>query len=213
MASAYYFCRYSVTSIEATVLIMRSIAAQLVRCQPDIVPYVHQHYIDTALHPSPKLMRKLLREVLAGIDCCRIVLDGIDECDEMQQREVLSTFLDLQQNAADSCKILFASRNDESHIKALLRKNMIIPMKGQTDDAIRLFVNSKIAELTDKFESLDDILLDRIRYRLSSKADGKLLRSFQFCSEYGAKSHVYRMILAQGIWDLAHFLRGGILML
>ena len=142
------------------------------------MPYVHQHYIDTALSPSPKLMRKLLREVLAGTDTCRIVLDGIDECDETQQRDVLSTFLGLQQNAGNSCKILFASRNDENHIKALLRQSTVIPMKGQTDDAIRLFVNSKIAELTDKFESLNDIVLDRIRYRLSSKADGKLLRSF-----------------------------------
>ena len=154
---------------------MRSIAAQLVRCQPDIVPYVHQNYIDTALHPSPKLMRKLLREILTATNCCRIVLDGIDECEDAQQRDVLSTFLDLQQDATDSCKILFASRNDENLIKALLRHNTVIPMRGQTDDAIRLFVNSKIAELTDKFESLDDIVLDRIRYRLSSKADGKLL--------------------------------------
>ena len=144
------------------------------------MPYVHQHYLDTALYPSLKLMRKLLRDVLAGTDCCRIVLDGIDECDETQQREVMSIFLDLQQNAADSCKILFASRNDENHIKSLLRKSTIIPMKGQTDDAIRLFVNSKIAELTDKFESLSDIVLDRIRYRLSSKADGKLLRSSNY---------------------------------
>ena len=159
---------------------MRSIAAQLVKSLPGIVPYVHQHYVDKALSPSPKLMRKLLREVLAGTDCCRIVLDGIDECDETQQKEVLSTFLDFQQNAADSCKILFASRNDENHIKNLLRKSTIIPLKGQTDDAIRLFVNSKIAELTDKFEFLSDIVLDRIRYRLSSKADGKLLRSFNY---------------------------------
>ena len=180
MASAYYFCRYSVISPDTAVQIMRSIAAQLVRSLPDIVPYVHQHYIDKALYPSPKLMRKLLREVLAGTDCCRIVLDGIDECDEAQQREVLSTFLDLQQNAADSCKILFASRNDENHIKNLLQKSTVIPMKGQTDDAIRLFVNSKIAELTDKFESLNDIVLDRIRYRLSSKADGKFLQSFNY---------------------------------
>ena len=180
MASAYYFCRYSDTSPDTAVQIMRSIAAQLVRSLPDIVPYVHQHYIGKALYPSPKLMRKLLREVLAGTDCCRIVLDGIDECDEAQQREVLSTFLDLQQNAANSCKMLFASRNDENHIKNLLRKSTVVPMKGQTDDAIRLFVNSKVAELTDKFESLNDIALDRIRYRLSSKADGKLLRSFKY---------------------------------
>ena len=183
MVSAYYFCRYSVTSTDTTIQIMRSIAAQLVRCQPDIVPYVHQHYIDIALYPSPKLMRKFLREVLAGTDCCRIVVDGIDECDETQQREVLSIFLDLQQNAADSCKILFASRNDENHIKALLRQNTIIPMKGQTDDAIRLFVNNKIAEITGKFESLDDILLERIRHRLCSKADGKLVGSLT-CVQY-----------------------------
>lgn len=159
---------------------MRSIAAQLIRRLPDIVPYVHQHYIDTTLYPSPKLIRKLLREVLAGTSCCRIVLDGIDECDETQQKEVLSTFLEFQQNAADSSKILFASRNNENHIKNLLRKSTIIPMKGQTDDAIRLFVNSKIAELTDKFEFLSDIVLDRIRHRLSSKADGKLLLSFNY---------------------------------
>ena len=89
----------------------------------------------------------------------------------------MSVFPELQKNAAESCKVLFASRNDESHIRSLLQQETLIVLKGQTNETIRLFVDSKIEDIKRKFGCLDDVSLDKIRFRLSSKAQGEYLKT------------------------------------
>ena len=177
LASAYYFCTHSSMTKNTSTRVMRTIVAQLIRSRPDLLPYVHHNYVDKTLNPSSKSVRRLLSEMLASIECPRIVLDGIDECDEAEQKEIVSVFLELQKNAAESCKILFASRNDESDIKSLLQHKTLIALKGQTNEAIRLFVNSKVEDIKGKLGCLDGVLLDKIRFRLSSKAQGECLKT------------------------------------
>ena len=153
---------------------MRSIAAQLLQSNWDMVAYVYRTYVESVWDPSIKRMKNLIREILSGIRACRIVLDGIDECSIDQQKEIISTFLSLQDGASDSCKILFSCRNDESHIKRLLSRKTIIQLKGQTDDAIALYVDYKVSELSQSFEGLERELLDKIKQRVRVEAKGTL---------------------------------------
>lgn len=172
LSSAYYFCRFSPTGTDTCVEVMRNVVAQLVKCQPDLLPHIHQNYVDKALNPSIKAMKGLLAQVLSGLHSCRIVLDGIDECHETQQKEIISTFLSLQKGAPNSCKLLISSRVDEGYIKNVLRQKPSIRLKEHTADAISLFVERNVAELLDIFHSLEDELLNRIRHELCSKAGG-----------------------------------------
>lgn len=118
-------------------------------------------------------MKDLLAQVLSGLHLSRIVLDGIDECHETQQKEILSTFLSLQKNAPNSCKLLISSRVDEGYIKRMLRQNPTVRLKEHTADAISLFVEQNVAELSEIFDSLEEDLLTRIRRELCLKAGGE----------------------------------------
>ena len=169
----YYFCRFSPNGADTCVEVLRVMVAQLVKSQPDMLPHIHQNYVDKALNPSLKVMKELLAQVLSGLPSSRIVLDGVDECHEAQQKEILSTLLSLQKNAPNSCKLLISSRVDEGYIKSVLRQMPSIRLKDHNSEAISLFVDQNVAELSDIFDSLEDDLLDRIRRELCSKAGGR----------------------------------------
>ena len=139
----------------------------------DTVTYAYNTYVDKAHITSFKRMRMLLGDILSTVKACRIVLDGIDECSVDQQKEIISTFLAIQKEAADSCKVLFSCRNDESHIKGALLRMSVISMKGQTGSAISLYVGEKVNELSNVFGGLDGKLLADIQQHLCSKAEGK----------------------------------------
>ena len=117
-------------------------------------------------------MKALLRDIFSTVKACRIVLDGLDECAVEHQKEIISTFLSLQDNAADSCKIIFSSRNDESHIARLLSRKTVISMRGQTDSAIALYARERTNELSDVFGGLDDKFVTKINHQICSKAKG-----------------------------------------
>lgn len=157
---------------------MRNIAAQLLQSNWDVVTYVHRTYVENIWDPSIRRMKNLIREILSGLGASRIVLDGIDECSIDQQKEIISTFLSLQDSASDSFKILFSCRNDESHIKRLLSRKTIIQLRGQTDDAIALYVDYKVGELSQSFEGLQKDLLDGIKQRIRSEAKGTICLSW-----------------------------------
>ena len=176
MQSAFYFCSYSTSSIDTCSKILRTAAAQLIQSQPELVAYIYRSYVDVVKNMSTKRMKDLLREILSSLGTCRIVLDGIDECGVEQQKEIISTFLSLQTSASDSCKVLFSSRNDESHINRLLSKKTVVRLKGQTEDAINLYVKHKVDELSHSFEDLSGELLSRIRQRVCAKAQGMVYR-------------------------------------
>ncbi|KAL8792043.1 MAG: hypothetical protein Q9195_005384 [Heterodermia aff. obscurata] len=173
--SAFYFCSYSNQTTDICINIMRNIAAQLLQSKSYLVTYVYRTYVESVWNPSIKRMKNLIREILSGLGACRIVLDGIDECSIEQQKEIISTFLSFQDGASDSCKILFSCRNDESHIKRLLSGKAIIHLRGQTDDAIALYVDHKVDELSHSFEGLEKALLDKIKERVRSEAKGMFL--------------------------------------
>ncbi len=116
-------------------------------------------------------MKDLLTQVLASLQNCRVVIDGVDECEELQQREILSSIVPLQKEPSSSCKLLIASR-DEIQIKRILRQSNSISLKGKTDHAIALFISRGISDLRQAFDSLDERFVDRMQRQLSLKAGG-----------------------------------------
>ena len=171
---AFYFCSYTPTASDSCIDIIRNICAQLLSSYSDTVAYIYRTYVDTFRSTSIRPMKELLREVLSSLGSCRIIIDGLDECGVDQQKDILSAFLGLQDSAAESCKILFSSRNDDSTIKRQLGRRTVINLKGQTDEAIAHYVRFNTDELSQSFEDLDQGMLDRIQQQVCSKAKGTI---------------------------------------
>ena len=146
----------------------------MVQLDPDSLPLIHQTYIDQALNATLKQIKRLLADLLTSIARCRILIDGIDEIEESHQKEVISTILALQKGAPNTCKLFISSRNDEGLIKNLLKQVVtVLPLKYQTGDAIRAYINVKVQGLSEIFGSLDNDMLELIQTKLSSRAEGK----------------------------------------
>lgn len=173
-AFASYFCNYCPVGSDTLTLILRTIAAQLIKLNPDLLAYVYQNYVEKALSPNKKIIKNILSEVLASLQSCRILIDGIDECEESQQREILSSILSLQTDAGSSCKLLIASR-DEIQINRILRQSKSISLKGKTDNAIDMFIRRGVSDLRQAFDSLDEGFVDRMQRQLSVRAGGMFI--------------------------------------
>ncbi|MCJ1473086.1 hypothetical protein MMC13_001736 [Lambiella insularis] len=173
LSTLYYFCGQK-TSQDSCSTILRTLALQLLRQNIDMVPLVHEAYLQKGASRSSQGIKKILRETLSNVKSARIVVDGLDECHHSLQKEVLGSLLDVQKHSGDSCKILVSSRPEPQINKALPRK-VHVTLQGKTTEALNLFIEHNVAALRLSFPTLDNALFDRAQQRMQHMAKGMFL--------------------------------------
>jgi hypothetical protein len=156
---------------------MRSIAAQLVTANLDLLPHVINDYVDECQNPSLVTLRKLLPQLLSNIQSSRIIIDGVDECDDQEQKRLLSEMIRICQTPESSCKILFSSREME-YIKGSLRSKPTISLTAQrkeVDHAIGLYIKQNLNELRERLYSIGNGVFSDIEEKMMRKSGGKNL--------------------------------------
>ncbi|KAH8650674.1 hypothetical protein BGZ60DRAFT_462571, partial [Tricladium varicosporioides] len=172
---AYYFCTYQSDRFNACREVMRSLCAQILRKNKDLAAHVSENYANCGLEPSMMQLRRLLGELLAAIRSSRIIIDGLDECDEHCQKQILSELLRICNQAGESCKFLISSR-DNGFIARKLSKVPTISLNEErknTEVDIALFVKHRIIDLSEKF---GPEVISPIEEILVKKAEGTFLR-------------------------------------
>lgn len=92
-----------------------SLIGQLISIEPQIERFIREFYRDHAsgtMLPSVGALQQIILMIIPFISSCFIVLDGIDECSNLQ--ETLEVLDALQRNDGDRARnpcILFTSRN------------------------------------------------------------------------------------------------------
>ncbi|KAL9116701.1 MAG: hypothetical protein Q9187_006774, partial [Circinaria calcarea] len=154
--------------------ILRALALQLLRAHLDLAPYVCDNYANRGRNPSMPQLRRLIPALLATIPLTRIVIDGLDECQEKDQRQILQELMSLCTPSGVRCKILLSSREGVHLSRALRRKPNIslTERRVDVDTDIRLFVAHNLTELRERF---DGKVVDGIEKRVVKKADGMFL--------------------------------------
>ncbi|KAI9855169.1 MAG: hypothetical protein M1813_000528 [Trichoglossum hirsutum] len=171
---AYYFCSHS-TSRKATD-VMRSIAAQLIMANLDLLPHVVNNYVDECQSPSLSTINKLLSELVSNIQSSRIIVDGVDEYDDQEQKRLLLEILQLCQLPEACCKLFISSREMDS-IKYPLRTKPDISLKEQrreVDHAIGLYIRKNL-NIKERFRSISDAVINDIEQKVNGKAGGMFL--------------------------------------
>ena len=169
---AYYFCNSHTNERDRCSQILKSIAAQLLRAHLDLAAHVADKYAHQGRASSIQQLRKLIPELLATIPLTRIVVDGLDECHERDQKSILTELLSLSKDSGAHCKVLFSSR-ESVYISRTLRRKPNISLKerkADVDTDIRVFVNENLTELRDRFGNQ---IMDDVEQRLVQKADGE----------------------------------------
>lgn len=162
---SYYFCNHRMGDRDTVSNILCTSAVQILRQHPDIVPVVHSEYYEKWSGKASRAMKKMLKDILAGVSCARLVIDGLDECTPEVQKELPKVLVDIHETVGKSFKILICSR------LAADPKAMIL-LRGETDNAIKLYVKNEVRDLCNEVEFVPDEDAKWIENRLALKADG-----------------------------------------
>ncbi len=114
----------------------------------------------------------MLKDILSVVDSVRVVLDGLDECEDVVRKDILATMIEIQKTKGHTCKILISSRPDSS-LDRDVRNKTTIDLRGETDQGIRAYVKYEVERLGSYFGALDEDLSKSLEALMSSKADGK----------------------------------------
>ena len=143
----YTFSTHDDTGGNTEAAIIRSLLYQLCRANQSLIPAVNNEY-DARQSRSLLLNTwdKLLETFICGSEPVYIIMDGLDECGEIERKQLLRTILGLRNNCFN-LHLLIASRK-EVDIRQALETNcetLIVEEKNRTD--IKRFVTREINDL------------------------------------------------------------------
>jgi hypothetical protein len=144
------------------------------RAHPLLTGHVFENYIREGRTSSLVQIRKLLPELLSAVSSTRIIIDGLDECQERDQKTILSELLSITKNSVTPCKLLISSRA-ETYLSRTLRKIPNISLSNKieresVDKDIQIYVKHALKELRGSFPSK---VVNEVEKTVVKKANGK----------------------------------------
>lgn len=176
----YCLCSYGFARSETNVccLTFRSLIAQILKKNISLLPHVYDNFVKIGATPSIGKTTELIKNLLEALPSTFMVLDGLDECEGLHQRQLLRELSNLllpdQSRKPDrlSLKILICSRET----KDILGKLKKVPQVSLNDEQrlvsrdIAKFTRDSVLELRDRFENT---VVDEVEEGIVEKADGK----------------------------------------
>ncbi|KAJ8130813.1 hypothetical protein O1611_g2810 [Lasiodiplodia mahajangana] len=157
----------------------------------DLSTMAFTDFVQKYREPSLKVLRTMLigaREkpgLLHGVPTCRILIDGLDECDPAEQKYIVEDLLQLTSANSKNCncKLLISSRDVPEISRTLWKKKRdigVISLSQEHDSlnrTIKMFVESRLKDLVEERTSfqMGDKEVDGIVDIMTSKADGMFL--------------------------------------
>ncbi|KAL8693514.1 MAG: hypothetical protein Q9218_001671 [Villophora microphyllina] len=174
-STLYFFCgSRPFNPKDAPTLVLRTLAVQLLRQNLELAPLIHRSYLQKGLGPSGPTIKKVLKDLFISVTTMRIVLDGIDEWDQLAQRETLKTLVELQKHGGDQCKLLVSSRKEPLIAKCLPQK-LHIHITHQSTAGLNCYIHSCTEDLRDRFADFAPSMFERLKRNLMDRANGMFL--------------------------------------
>ena len=176
---AFFICNFRRNDLNTCSHFLRVIAAQLVKKNQAFVGLVYDDYVMQGLTPSKRYLKPLIQTLLSGLPSTRIIVDGLDECTDEEQKEILSAIsklVDMNTNST-ACKGAIFSR-DVAVISKALKKSSAIRLSDEAtaiEQSIKSFVHHEIEDMRSSLDdsSVDGGVFETIEHNIVAKADGK----------------------------------------
>jgi hypothetical protein len=190
--TVFFFCNSHTDRADLCSQILRTLILELLRSQPHLTSHIFEHYARQGRTPSLGQIKKLLPDLLSAVSSVRIVIDGLDECQEKDQKAILTELLSAVRTSTSPCKIFVSSRAETFISKALQKR----PTISLTEKAERQKVNEDIQEyvrhsLMALRETFLSTLVDDVERTVVRKAQGKYRNA---CYETKTNSIVTRNV-------------------
>ena len=176
----YAFPTYDGTGGNTMVAIIRSLLYQLCHANKSLIPAVNKEHDARHSRSLPlNTWGKLLETFICGSEPVYIILDGLDECDESERKQLLRTILGLWQNCPN-LHLLVASRK-EVDIRRELETNcetLVVEEKNRSD--IKRFVIGEINDLWRRIKHIADPMdgefFKTVRHNIVNQSEGSRSR-------------------------------------
>lgn len=169
----YFFCSGYITSKNLCSEIFRTLISQLLRLNPELSLHIYDDFIQKGCQISMVQLRVLLPQLLLSIASSRIIIDGLDECDQADQKSALLELFKMTGLAETSCKLFLSCRSNVSAPRSLKRMPLVCLSTVQSflESDIRIYVKAALVEIQeeDRFHGHD---LDDIEEAVMSKTKG-----------------------------------------
>lgn len=171
ITTAFFFCNNHNDGTDKCSRIIRTIILQILRAHQDLAAYVFEEYVSKGLAESMLQIKKLFSKLVSVISTVRIVIDGLDECCDKDQKLIMRELISLLTMSEGHCKMLFSSRDCPHICKALDKKPKIslTKRKANVDGDIQRYVNHALLDLRGRFDSH---IIDNAERRIIYKAKG-----------------------------------------
>ena len=185
---AFFICNFRTAGLNTCSVFLRAITTHLIKQNQALVGFVYDDYISKGLTASKSNLKRLIPDLLSGIPSTRVVVDGLDECLEAEQNEVLNVLhllADTKPGAPD-CRVAVFSR-DLPEINKKLKKSPAISLSGEhaaVEKSINAYVHHELQEIYNNLDGpwLDVEVFSAIERRMVAKADGKVSAQLSRCA-------------------------------
>ncbi|KAF4635514.1 hypothetical protein G7Y89_g2570 [Cudoniella acicularis] len=186
----YHFCSYMHAESTQYGTILKSLIAQILRSNDYLLAHVYEEYLLNRKSSSPQVLEQLLPTLLPAISnessrtiYVRIVLDGLDECDEDKQQRVFTVLDRMVASTSNSnqtiCKVLISSQDSPNLSKLLRRKGSVslYDERAALMSAIGVYVRQRLERMRDDVFPIEhtDGDVKEIAEAIASNADGMFL--------------------------------------
>ncbi|KAI6380633.1 hypothetical protein MCOR25_001569 [Pyricularia grisea] len=191
---AFMYCKYRDPQRNSMLNILRAILAQLLeanRLDPrlaDLSPY----YYDEGLAKgglfleSIKLCKSLLKLILRNIPKAYVVLDGLDECEADQRKQILEFMIDVIKTCdgqqPGSLRLLVLSRNEPDIRRHLNAETQISTLPENIESDISIYMNY-YSQLIQEKHCFEDSEREYIAQHVTDRAQG--IPTFQTLQHVG----------------------------
>lgn len=176
----FFYCRHDDSQRNSFVAVARGLISQIL-CQNDmLLSYLYEKASTSgeAVLTGPSLVKEILSMAIKNSERTYIILDGLDECNREDRKEITSWFRDLIDSPSrtdfGSIRCLFISQDDGPGRKDL---SMLPTLKIRGEDNrcdIELYANAWSKKIQEKFELQDDNR-DEIAGRIVTASGGMFL--------------------------------------
>lgn len=176
-STAFFYCKYGDPSRNTFVSVARSLLAQLLAQNDHLLQILYEKASTSGeiMLTSKANARDLLHIALSSCGTTYVILDGIDECDRNDRKDIATWFqsvvAQLNLGSQEIIRCLFISQDDGIARKDLSTIPSIKIMPSDTKDDLGAFARFWHARIEDKFGKLQNSM--HIANILYARAQGK----------------------------------------
>ncbi len=171
IVAIFYFFSHNRTFQKQATEVLRSFATQLLAASTDLAPYILESFANNGQRATKKNLGIILEKMITSLAAVRIVVDGLDECPQNEQDEVIEDLLRIRSLVPGACKILLSSRK-QRNISRLLQAKPTFRLDDNAENvngAIASFIQPRLQYLRNEF---DPEIIDELGHQVLSKANG-----------------------------------------